>query len=160
MQQRVLCLVRVSVITSRFGSFFFTRKIDASFISFSGLRMMSLCFFQNVFSCVLLRVISVFGVKLENQAVNSFSLQSRRFCGLLTISVFFFSVRFRIQVAQINSVLNGGFLRIRIISRSVSGRFCLSTNENYFSQFCFTFSVRVWARVLLLIRYRSFIFIQ
>lgn len=144
----------------RFGLFFFMWKIDVLFILFSGLRMMLLCFFQNVFSCVLLCVISVFGVKLENQVVNSFLLQLCRFCGLLTISVFFFSVCFRIQVVQINLVLNGGFLCIRIISRSVSGRFCLLMNENYFLQFCFMFSVWVWVWVLLLIRYRLFIFIQ
>jgi glutathione synthase/RimK-type ligase-like ATP-grasp enzyme len=33
-------------------------------------------------------VTSVSGVSSENQAVNSFSLQSRRLCGLLTISIY------------------------------------------------------------------------
>ena len=43
----------------------------------------------------LLRVTNVSGVSSENQAVNSFSLQSRRLCGLLTISVPFSSARSR-----------------------------------------------------------------
>ncbi|CSD15838.1 Uncharacterised protein [Vibrio cholerae] len=72
------------MITERFGSPSLTRKIEAPPIPSRGFRITSPCCSRKALIFSALRVTIVIGVSSGNQAVNSFSLQSRRLCGLFT----------------------------------------------------------------------------
>ena len=116
-----------------FASSSFTRKIDAPPIPSSGFKIMSLCSAKNSRICFWLRVTKVSGVCSLNHAVNSFSLASRKLCGLLIINVPSSSARSKRYVAYMYSVSNGGSLRIKITSRSARAMVFFSSSSYHFS---------------------------